>query len=167
LVSIIIIPGCSGERLAKEGDTVKVHYTGRLTDGTEFDSSIGGTPLQFKIGSGQVISGFDQAVTGMKLGESKTVEIPVDEAYGPYDDGLVRVENIDELSLDFELEIGQKLQGYDNNGQLRLYTVTELTESTVTLDANPSFSVQNGSSLEIISLAGKDLIFDIELVEIL
>jgi len=147
LASIIIISGCGGELSAKDGDTVSVHYTLRLADGTVIQTSVGSDPYQFTIGSSGTISGFSQAVIGMKPGESKTVEIPADEAYGPYDEDLVYVVNRDDLPSDLELEVGQWYQAYS-------FTVIELSESTVTLDYNHP-------------LAGKDLTFDIELVEIL
>lgn len=154
LASIVIISGCGGESIAKDGDTVKVHYTGRLADGTVFDTSEGSDPLQFTIGSGSVISGFDQAVIGMKPGESKTVEIPMEEAYGAYNDDLIEVVDRDEISPDVELEIGMELTVYNQGVPVATCTVIDLSDSTVTLDYNHS-------------LAGKDLTFDIELVEIL
>jgi len=154
LASIIIISGCSGELSAKDGDTVSVHYKLRLADGTIFDTSVGSDPYQFIIGSGEAISGFSQAVIGMKPGESKTVEIPVDEAYGPYDEDLVDILNRDALPSDMELAVGQWYQAYDQYDNLITFTILEISESTVTLDYNHP-------------LAGKDLTFDIELVEIL
>jgi peptidylprolyl isomerase len=91
LTAAMLIAGCSGEEEiigAKDGDSVKVHYTGTLEDGTEFDSSIGGEPLSFVLGTGQLIPGFEQAVIGMAVGEKKTVTIPAADAYGPYQDDL-------------------------------------------------------------------------------
>lgn len=138
---------------AKTGDLVKVHYTGSLGDGTVFDSSAGREPLEFTLGQGQMIQGFEKAVLGMSVGESKTVIIPSDEAYGPYREELVTVVNKDDLPQDWEPEAGKQYSFTQPNGGVILATVTEVTESTVTIDANHR-------------LAGKDLTFDIELVEI-
>ena len=138
---------------AKIGDTVRVHYTGKLDDGTVFDTSEGQELLHFTIDEGQVIPGFEQAVIGMKLDESITVKIPVDEAYGPYRDELVLVVEPDQFSADLEPEVGQRLQMSQADGQIIIVTVTGVSESSVTLDANHP-------------LAGKDLTFGIKLVEI-
>lgn len=138
---------------AKLGDTVKVHYTGKLEDGTVFDTSIDRTPLEFTIGEGQIIPGFEQAVVGMNLGESKTTTIPVDKAYGPYREEMVLVIGREQFPADLHPEVGQRLQLHQVDGQTIIVTVTEVSEGSVTLDANHP-------------LAGKDLIFDIQLVEI-
>lgn len=138
---------------AKYGDTVKVHYTGKLEDGTVFDSSIDHEPLQFTLGGGQVIPGFEQAVVGMNLNESKTVKIPVDKAYGPHREELVAVIDRSQLPADLNPEVGQPLEGRQADGQIIMAEVIEVSESSVTLDANHP-------------LAGKDLTFDIQLVEI-
>ena len=138
---------------AKNGDTVKVHYTGRLDDGTVFDSSIGREPLEFTIGAGQVIPGFDQGVTGMSPGESKTVKIPSDQAYGPRYEENVLVIDRSEFPEDMNPQIGDRLQMTDPEGRAFLVVVTESTPTNVTLDANHP-------------LAGKDLTFDLQLVEI-
>ncbi|MFC2071584.1 peptidylprolyl isomerase [Chloroflexota bacterium] len=140
-------------KTAKTGDTVKVHYTGKLDDGTVFDTSKEREPLQFTIGEGQVIPGFEQAAIGMKLDESITVKIPVDEAYGPYREELVLVVERDQLPADLEPEVGQQLQMSQADGQIIVFTVTGISESSVTLDANHS-------------LAGKYLTFEIKLMEI-
>ena len=145
--------GEEGTAQAKDGDTVKVHYTGKLEDGTVFDTSIERDPLQFTIGEGQLIPGFEQAVVGMSPGESKTVEIPADEAYGPYREELVMVVDRDQLPEDLQPEVGQQLQIRQPDGQTILVKVIDVSESSVTLDANHP-------------LAGKDLTFDIELVEV-
>lgn len=138
---------------AQSGDTVRIHYTGRLADGTVFDSSEGGEPLSFTLGSGQVIPGFDQGVTGMDEGESKTIEIPAAEAYGPYRDDLALSVGRDQFPPNITPEVGQPLSlGLDDGGTLDV-VVTEVGEQSVTLDANHP-------------LAGKDLIFDLDLVEI-
>jgi len=138
---------------AKIGDTVKVHYTGKLEDGTVLDSSINRGPLQFTLGESQVIPGFEQAVVGMNLEESKTVNIPADEAYGPRHKELVVVVNRNEFPAELELKVDDHLQIKQGDGQKILVTVTDISESSVTLDANHP-------------LAGKDLTFDIQLVEI-
>jgi len=138
----------------QEGDTVKVHYTGKLEDGTVFDSSEGRDPLQFTVGAGQVILGFDEAVIGMELGESKTVKIPADKAYGPHHKELVGVIDRSKFPADMELEIGQQLTMRNTSGELVTATVTDVSETSVAVDANHH-------------LAGKDLTFEIELVEII
>ena len=143
-----------GTTQAKNGDTVNVHYTGRLVDGTIFDTSTGREPLGFTIGGGTLISDFEQAVVGMKTGESKTIEIPADRAYGPYRDDLVQVVDRDRVPENIQLEVGLQLQLSQPDGQVIVVTIVDVSESTVTLDGNHR-------------LAGQDLIFDIELVEIL
>lgn len=138
---------------AQRGDTVKVHYTGRLQDGTVFDSSESREPLEFTIGGGQMISGFDAGVLGMNLGQSKTITIPAEDAYGPrYVEAEMTVDR-SEFPEDMAPEVGDQLQLRQPNGQVVIVVVSEVTEETVTLDANHP-------------LAGKDLTFDIELVEI-
>lgn len=148
LLGILLATGCGGPALAKSGDTVKVHYTGKLADGTVFDSSVGSEPYEFTLGQGQTISGFEQAVIGMKVGETKTVTIPVDEAYGPRRDDLIVESGRDRLSPDINPEVGMQL----TSGQGTV-TIIEVSETTVKIDANHP-------------LAGQDLTFDIELVEI-
>lgn len=138
---------------AEQGDTVTVHYTGRLEDGTVFDSSEGKDPLEFTVGEGRLIPGFEQGVLGMEPGQSKTVNIPSEDAYGPYDPELVTEVERSELPADLELEVGMQLQGSQPDGRVAIFTVKDFTNSTVTLDANHR-------------LAGKDLIFDIEVVEV-
>ncbi len=138
---------------AEKGNKVKIHYKGTLEDGTVFDSSEGREPLQFTIGSGEVIVGFDEAVTGMAPGEKKKVLIPVEKAYGPRNDEMVISAPRTHIPADINPEVGQKLQMGGPNGELILVRVVEVTDSEVKLDANPP-------------LAGKDLNFDIELVEI-
>ncbi len=146
---LILMAGCGGVTMAQKGDTVKVHYTGTLSDGTQFDSSIGKTPLEFTIGSGQVIAGFDDAVTGMKVGEKKTVTIPADEAYGPRDESLVREISRDQLPDNITPVVGMQLM--TSNGMP--VVITAVNESNVTIDFNHP-------------MAGKDLTFELELVEI-
>ncbi|MBA7531725.1 FKBP-type peptidyl-prolyl cis-trans isomerase SlyD [subsurface metagenome] len=138
---------------AKHGDTVKVHYTGKLEDGTVFDTSVDCDPLQFTIGEGQIIPGFEQAVLGMNPDESKTIKIPTDEAYGTRREEMVMVVDRNQLPADLNPAVGQQLQNRQPDGQTIVVTVTEVSESSVTVDANHP-------------LAGKDLTFDIQLVEI-
>jgi peptidylprolyl isomerase len=138
----------------ERGDTVKVHYTGRLVNGMVFDCTTGSSPLIFIIGEGELIPGFEEAVMGMKIGESKKVKVSADKAYGPYHKDLAMVLNHDQLPEDFEPEVGARLEMPHEMGCPIIYTVTEVSESTVTLDANHI-------------LAGKDLIFEIQLMEIL
>lgn len=139
---------------AKSGDTVKVHYTGKLGDGTVFDTSLEGDPLEFTIGERHVIPGFEEAIVGMAKGDTKTVQIAPDEAYGPHRGELVVVVERDALPADVEPEIGDRLEFQQPDGQRIALTVTGLSESDVTLDANHP-------------LAGEQLTFDVELVEIL
>ncbi len=139
---------------AKNGDTVKVHYTGKLEDGTVFDSSSGREPLEFTVGEHEVISGFEDAVVGMNQTESKTVKVPANAAYGPRLEEMVLKVDRTRLPQDFEAQVGQQLQMRRSDGQTIIVTVSAVSESDVTLDANHP-------------LAGKDLFFDIELVEIL
>ena len=138
---------------AKSGDTVKIHYIGKLSDGTVFDSSVNREPLEFTLSQGQVIPGFDQAVVGMNLGETKTETIPMDQAYGPYREDMVLEISKQQMPQDLQPEVGQQLQIQQPDGQTIPVMVTEVTDSTVTLDANHP-------------LAGEDLTFEIQLVEI-
>lgn len=138
---------------AKSGDTVTVHYTGTLEDGTAFDSSEGGEPLEFAIGSGNVIPGFEQAVLGMNPGDSKTVTIPTDDAYGPYFEDRVLVVERQQIPSDMPIDIGAQLQIQQEGGMVVPVIITDITENEVTLDANHP-------------LAGEDLTFKITLVEI-
>lgn len=138
---------------AKKGDTVQIHYTGTLEDGTVFDSSEGREPLSFTVGSGQVIPGFEEAVIGMIADEKKNVTIPVDKAYGPRNDELIIEVPRNQVPPDINPEVGQKLQMQGPNNQMIVVEITGLTDEQVTLDANPP-------------LAGKNLVFDIELVAI-
>ena len=137
----------------KSGDTVRIHYTGTLTDGSTFDSSEGRDPLEFTVGSGQIIPGLDTALPGMAVGEKKTVNVSGDEAYGPLNPDMRQAVPREGIPPEIPLEIGTMLQMQTPEGQVVPVTVVELGEEEVTLDANHP-------------LAGKDLIFDIELVEI-
>jgi len=138
---------------AKNGDTVKVHYTGTLSDGSEFDSSRGREPLEFTLGAGGIIAGFDDAVTGMTVGDRQTVTIPAAEAYGSHNPEMVQEVPRSMLPDDMEVEEGMKLQAQGPGGQPFVVTVTAVAAETVTVDGNHP-------------LAGQDLTFDIELVEI-
>jgi peptidylprolyl isomerase len=137
---------------AKSGDKVHIHYTGRLADGSVFDSSEGRDPLQFTVGSGQVIAGFDKAVTGMNEGDELTVSIPADQAYGEFRPDLVFEVPRDQFPPDITPQVGQRLQ-MQNGQQVAMVIVSEVNEEVVTLNANHP-------------LAGKELIFDLQLVRI-
>jgi peptidylprolyl isomerase len=137
----------------RDGDTVKIHYTGKLQDGTVFDTSEGREPLSFTIGNGQVIPGFEDAVIGMVKNETKNVRIPVDRAYGPRNEELMINVPRNQVPPDINPEQGQRLQIQGPGNQPVLVVVKEVTDEYIVLDANPP-------------LAGEDLIFDIELVEI-
>lgn len=137
----------------KTGDTVSIHYTGTLADGSVFDSSQGRDPLEFAVGSGQIIPGLDQAIPGMSLGEKKVVEVPAEQAYGPVNDLARQTIPRADIPADIPLEQGLQLQMQTPDGQVLPVTVAELTDESVTLDANHP-------------LAGKDLTFAIELVAI-
>ncbi|MCI5149280.1 MAG: peptidylprolyl isomerase [Candidatus Electrothrix sp. MAN1_4] len=139
--------------VAKSGDSVKVHYTGTLEDGTQFDSSVGVEPLEFTLGSGQVIAGFDEAITGMEQGEKKNVTIPSEKAYGQRNEEMVINAPRDQVPADITPTIGQRLQLAGPNDQPIVVEITDVTDEHIQLDANPP-------------LAGKDLTFDLELVEI-
>ncbi|WP_292365394.1 MULTISPECIES: FKBP-type peptidyl-prolyl cis-trans isomerase [unclassified Methanoculleus] len=138
---------------AKEGDTVKVHYTGKLEDGTVFDTSEERSPLEFTIGSGQIISGFEQAVVGMEPSEAKTATIPPEEAYGPHREDMTLTVDRGQFPEDIKPEPGQQLQVQQPDGRAAIVTVSDVSESTVTLDANHP-------------LAGRPLTFEIRLVDI-
>ena len=138
---------------AKTGDTVRIHYTGTLSDGSTFDSSAGRDPLEFKLGSGQVIAGFDAAVDGMEVGQSKTVNIPADQAYGAHNPDALQAFPRDKIPSNIPLEIGTQLQLQSSQGHPMMVTVKDVSDEEVILDANHP-------------LAGKDLTFEIELVEI-
>lgn len=137
----------------KSGDTVQIHYTGTLQDGKTFDSSEGRDPLEFQVGSGQIIPGLDVALPGMAVGETKTVNVPCTEAYGPVNPDMQQAIPRSGIPDDIPLEVGIQLQMQTPQGQTVPVTVVELDEATVTLDANHP-------------LAGQDLTFAIELVAI-
>ncbi|WP_288095599.1 peptidylprolyl isomerase [Hydrotalea sp.] len=137
----------------KKGDTVKVHYHGKLEDGTTFDSSEGREPLEFEVGSGMVIAGFDDGVTGMQIGEKKTIHISADEAYGPVQEEMIMEFPRDRFPDDMTPEVGMQLNMSNGQGQNFPVVIVDVKDTVVILDANHP-------------LAGKDLIFDLELVAI-
>jgi peptidylprolyl isomerase len=138
---------------ADQGDIVKVHYTGKLADGTVFDTSPANRPLQFIIGKQEVIPGFEAAVAGMYLGEKKTVTVPAEQAYGPHHERYVETLERSRLPAGVELRVGRQLEVTSANDERLLLMVTGLTETTVTLDGNHP-------------LAGKELHFEIELLAV-
>jgi len=138
---------------AKDGDRVKVHYTGKLEDGTVFDSSVDREPLEFTLGQGEVIPGFEEAVVGMEPEESRSATLPPDKAYGPHNPEMVVTVNKEQFPENLNPEVGQQLQMRQAEGRTIVVAVTDVSESSVTLDANHP-------------LAGKELTFDIQLVEI-
>lgn len=138
---------------AQNGDKVRVHYHGTLRTGETFDSSQGREPLEFTVGSGQVIKGFDEGVRGMQVGEKKTLEIPVDDAYGQKSNEMMFEFPKTQFPDDMTPEVGQQLMMSNGSGQSFPVTITEVKDDSVLLDANHP-------------LAGQDLIFNIELVEI-
>jgi len=137
----------------KQGDTVRIHYTGTLADGTVFDTSEGREPLEFTVGSGQIIPGLDKALPGMSEGDTKRVTAVAEEAYGPRNPDAMQAVPRDQIPADIPLDLGTRLNMQTPQGQQVPVTVTEVTEESVTLDANHP-------------LAGKDLTFEIELVSV-
>ena len=138
---------------AKSGDTVRIHYSGKLDDGTEFDSSAGRGPLEFTIGEGSIIPTLEEAVVGMAVGDTGTVNIEAADAYGPRREEAVQKVERSMIPETVDLSVGGQVQATAPNGQQLILTVVEVTEASVTLDANHP-------------LAGQALTFDIELVEI-
>ena len=138
---------------AKEGDTIKVHYSGKFDDGTEFDSSRGEDPLECTLGGGQLIPGFENGLIGMSVGESKTLTVPPQEGYGEFREDLVLAINREEFSKDATPEVGQQLRLQKPGNQPFMVVIREVQDDTIVLDANHP-------------LAGKTLTFDVELMEI-
>jgi len=155
LSGFLLVTGCTGREglaMAKDGNTVKVHYTGKLDDGTIFDTSVEREPLEFTIGASQMIPGFEGAVRGMQVGQMKTVTIPTEEAYGPYNEDMVLLIELDKLPENLNPVVGQRLQIQQEDGNTAVVVVTDISDTIITLDANHP-------------LAGKALTFEIELVE--
>ena len=139
---------------AKKGDKVKAHYTGRLEDGTEFETSKDTEPREFAIGSGFYFSGFEESIIGLEIGDTKKVTLPPEKAYGPWHEELtVRVKKSD-IPEEITPVVGEKFKVWRPDGNLMPLTITEVTDHTVTLDANHP-------------LSGKTLIYDIELIDII
>lgn len=138
---------------AKDGDTVQVHYTGRLDDDTVFDSSKDRDPLKFDVGEGKVIPGFEKGIVGMEIGDKKTITIPPEEAYGPHRDELTLTVNKEQFPENITPAVGQQLQMQQPDQSTINVVITSIEGDNVTLDANHP-------------LAGKTLIFDLELVGI-
>jgi FKBP-type peptidyl-prolyl cis-trans isomerase 2 len=138
---------------AKSGDKVQIHYTGKLEDGTVFDSSSNREPLEFTIGAGQVIAGVEQAVTGMEPGQTKSATIPPEEGYGPHREEMVATVEREQLPDHLSPTVGQQLSVQQQDGRQFSVTVTDVSDKTVTLDANHR-------------LAGQSLVFDLELVAV-
>ena len=155
LSGISLVTGCTGKEglaVAKDGNTVKVHYTGKLDDGTIFDTSAERHPLEFTIGAGQMIPGFEEAVRGMQVGQVKTVTLPPEKAYGPHHKDMVLVVEREQLPPELHPAVGQQLQMQQQDGRVGVVLVTDVSETTITVDANHT-------------LVGKALTFEIELVE--
>ena len=138
---------------AKSGDTVKVHYTGTLDDGRQFDSSVGRDPLEFTLGNQQVIAGFESAIEGMAPGDTKTVIIEPEDAYGPHNPSQVQTVTRDRFPSDIDVEVGMQFSAANDGGQTLSVTVVEVTDDEVTVDANHA-------------LAGQRLTFALELVSV-
>ena len=135
------------------GDTVRVHYSCMLEDGTLIDDSRNGAPLQFILGQGHVIPGFEEAILEMDLNEEKTLKVPMEKAFGPHKEENIVVVKRENFPGNLKLEVGQQLQLQLTDGTPRIVSVIDLTDNIVTLDTNHP-------------LSGKDLIFDIKLLEI-
>jgi len=138
---------------ANRGDTVRIHYSGKLTDGTLFDSSTGGDPLKFQIGENTIIPKLEESVVGMSIGDKATIDIAATEAYGPREDEAIQSVERSMIPDEVDLTVGGQLQATAPDGKQLILTVLEVSEETVKLDGNHP-------------LAGQDLVFDIELVEI-
>jgi peptidylprolyl isomerase len=137
----------------KKGDVIRVHYTGTLNDGSQFDSSVGRSPLEFTVGAGQMIAGFDAGVLGMSVGEKKTIQIDPDNGYGQKDPNAIIEFPASNVPEGMQVEVGMKLNLQNQYGQPVPVEVIEVKEEVIIMDANHF-------------LAGKDLIFEVELVEI-
>lgn len=154
IITSVLIAGCGGEaQVAKAGDTVSVHYTLTLEDGTEKESSKGGEPLSFTVGAGQMITGFDNAVVGMKVGETKMVTLPPEEAYGNRDEDKIIQFDRAEFEEPLAYNVGDELPLQTSSGYVGYYPIVEITDDYVAVDTNSE-------------LAGETLTFEIELVSI-
>lgn len=140
--------------LVQHGDTIRIHYVGKLEDGSVFDSTEGGAPLEFKVGSGEFLAGLEKGVLGMRVGESKTIMIPAGQAYGMHMKERVFQYDRKKLPGDFNVAIGEKFQMYRADGMPVTVTILAVSDDSVTMDCNHP-------------LAGKNLIFDVLLEEIL
>jgi peptidylprolyl isomerase len=149
----LVVSGCGSNGPAKEGDKVSVHYTLFLADGTEYETSVGGSPLEFVIGEGQFLAQFEQAVIGLEPGETRKVDIKAADAYGEYDEDLVFSVSRDQLEDGFEPQVGETVYSQDEAGNVWMMVVVAVSEEEITVDANSP-------------LAGEDLTFEIELLKI-
>jgi peptidylprolyl isomerase len=138
---------------AKKGDSVKINFTGKLEDGSVFANTADGEPLEFKLGEGKIIPGIENAVEGMNVGESKSVEVPPEDAYGQRREELIQVVSRDKFPKNVEPRVGQQFEVSQQQGQSMVVRVVDTSEQSVTLDANHP-------------LAGRDLTFDLELLEV-
>ena len=150
---MFLFVSCSGKAGAKDGDTVKVDYTLTLEDGTVYDTSSGKEPIEFTIGENKLIPGFEDAVKGMKVGETKTVTIPPEEGYGMPNANLVQVVDRSQLPADLTPVVGQYINGQSSDGTVQSFLITAITDTTITVDGNSP-------------LAGKTLKFELTLVEV-
>ena len=137
----------------KNGDVVRIHYTGKFMDGTPFDSSDGREPLEFEMGAGQIIPGLERSIEGMDVGDKETVTVPAAEAYGPRDDAQVQAIPRTAIPDGVDVDVGSRLQANTADGRTVNLTVVDLDDSSITVDANHP-------------LAGRDLVFDIEVVDV-
>jgi peptidylprolyl isomerase len=138
---------------AKKGDSVKINFTGKLEDGSVFANTADGEPLEFKLGEGKIIPGIENAVEGMNVGESKSVEVPPEDAYGQRREELIQVVSRDKFPKNVEPRVGQQFEVSQQQGQSMVVRVVDTSEQSVTLDGNHP-------------LAGRDLTFDLELLEV-
>jgi peptidylprolyl isomerase len=153
LLTAVIFSGCAKHKDARDGDIVRLHYTVKLADGTIADSTIGSDPMEVTLGTGDVIAGFEKAVLGMKVGESKTFTVLAADAYGAHRDDLVIEVNRDRLAEGVDPDVGEYLQTTLADGSVAQMLVVAVSDTTVTIDANAP-------------LAGKDLTFEVTLVAI-
>ncbi len=154
IVLLLVVIGGGSGKVIKEGSKVKLHYTGTLDDGSVFDSSLNKQPLEFVVGAGQVIKGFEQGVIGMKLGDKKKIHIPSDQAYGPYNKENIGEFPKSKVPKEMELKVGVKVfLESQSNGGIAIATVLEIKNDTLVLDLNHP-------------LAGKNLNFEVEILDV-